>query len=268
MNRKDSIYFNYFHKASDEALTLIFIHGAGMDGSVWREQAEGLKNYAQNSEMNLVTIDLPAHGQSGGEVVGHRIDQKAEAVYESLQIELNGPVVICGHSMGALIALQLAKIDQGADKQIIQALCLCGVAAKMPVHPDLLDLAQNNLSVAAKMIAKGSFGSKLAEDEKAAKISTCQKLVEASASNVLYHDLKACNDFAEIERIAEGLSVPVQLLLGSEDKLTPVKKADSLQNLIEKCSTTMFETSGHMMMQEDTVLFNKSLQEFILRLRA
>ena len=55
---------------------------------------------------------------------------------------------LVGHSMGSLVALEAAVL---APKRI-RRLALLGVAAQMPVHPDLLKAAQEDARLAADLI--------------------------------------------------------------------------------------------------------------------
>ena len=42
--------------------TLLLIHGAGMDGTVWQMQTR----YLSNKGINTLAVDLPGHGSSEG----------------------------------------------------------------------------------------------------------------------------------------------------------------------------------------------------------
>ena len=46
--------------------TILFVHGAGMDHSVWPLQA---RHFAYRG-WNALAVDLPGHGRSGGELLG------------------------------------------------------------------------------------------------------------------------------------------------------------------------------------------------------
>jgi pimeloyl-ACP methyl ester carboxylesterase len=84
--------------------TLVLLHGFLESLDIWDSFSESLSMY-----FNVITIDLPGHGESGslGEV--HSMDVMAEtvnAVLEHLQIK---QCVIAGHSMGGYVAVYFAE---------------------------------------------------------------------------------------------------------------------------------------------------------------
>ena len=48
-----------------DAPTLILIHGAGMDSTVWQMQSR----YMAHRGVRVLAVDLPGHGQSDGDVI-------------------------------------------------------------------------------------------------------------------------------------------------------------------------------------------------------
>lgn len=84
---------------SGEGRPLVLLHGVGLRAEAWAVQIESL---SQN--WSVIAPDLPGHGESpillGQPVLRDYVDQVALAIGE--------PVCIAGHSMGAMIALDLA----------------------------------------------------------------------------------------------------------------------------------------------------------------
>ena len=83
---------------------LIFLHGFMESLEIWNDLTSELEK-----EFSILSIDLPGHGRSGlmGEV--HSMSDMADAVIavaDDIGIE---QFVICGHSMGGYIALDLAS---------------------------------------------------------------------------------------------------------------------------------------------------------------
>ncbi len=103
-----------------------------MDHSVWSLQT---RHFAYRG-WNALALDLPGHGRSGGELPTS-IAALADWLWELIKL-LDAPAVsLVGHSMGALIGLELAA----RHRRRIAGLALLGAAARMPVHPDLLEAA-------------------------------------------------------------------------------------------------------------------------------
>jgi pimeloyl-ACP methyl ester carboxylesterase len=76
---------------------VVFLHGLTFDRRTWRPIIEHM-----DGSITSITIDLPAHGDSGGEPT--RLEDVAEQVHRLLEsLGVERPVVV-GHSMSAGIA--------------------------------------------------------------------------------------------------------------------------------------------------------------------
>lgn len=82
-----------------EGPRLLLVHGVGLRAEAWNAQITGLA-----ADHEVVAPDLPGHGNSA------RLSGTADlgAFSESLALFLDRPAVVIGHSMGAMIALDLA----------------------------------------------------------------------------------------------------------------------------------------------------------------
>ena len=98
------VFLADYGKGCDPArATVLFVHGAGMDHSVWPLQA---RHFAYRG-WNALAVDLPGHGRSGGELLGS-VPAMAEWLGDLIQALRVPSVHLVGHSMGALIGLDLA----------------------------------------------------------------------------------------------------------------------------------------------------------------
>ena len=83
--------------------SVIFIHGAGMDRTVWSMQARFFAHHG----FSIVNLDLPGHGKSEGPAC-KTIEEYSGWLCELISyLELNN-VSLVGHSMGSLIALSVS----------------------------------------------------------------------------------------------------------------------------------------------------------------
>ena len=67
-----------------------------------------------------------------------------------------GPAHVIGHSMGTFIGIEAAA----QRPETVASLVLIGTAAAMPVHPELLDAAANDVR-ASNLMSSWSFGARL-----------------------------------------------------------------------------------------------------------
>src|SRR5262249_19871001 len=123
--------------------TILFLHGAGMDHTVWAMQARTFAHHGRS----VLAIDLPGHGRSDGSLL-RSIGAMAPWVVALRDAAAVQGAALVGHSMGALIALEAAA----AAPARVRSLALVGVAERMPVHPDLQAAAADNRRLAPELV--------------------------------------------------------------------------------------------------------------------
>ena len=84
-------------------LGMTFIHGTGMDHTVWTLAG---RHFARKG-LNIHAVDLPGHGRSEGSVIDS-IEGMADWVISVLDATGQDKTIIVGHSMGSLVAFDLA----------------------------------------------------------------------------------------------------------------------------------------------------------------
>ena len=128
---------------------LVFVHGAGMDRTVWAHQAR----YFANHGWNVVAVDLPGHGRSAGPACTS-VPASAAALRDDLDARGVSEAVVVGHSMGALVALVLAAEAPGRTT----ALGLLGAGLALAVNPRLLAATEAAPERAAEAIVSWAYG--------------------------------------------------------------------------------------------------------------
>lgn len=228
----------------------LLFHGAGHDAEVWKPLAGLLA--AAGAPVYLP--DLPAHGGSGGEPRTSIEDfaHWALRLIDALALE---QVRLIGHSMGSLIALALAALAP----QRCASLALLGSSVPMPVAPFLLEAVQIEPERAFALINKFSFAAPATADADA--LAGHQQLLDdnlvrmrSAGATVLAHDLKACDRWRGGEAAVRGVRVPVVVLSGELDRMTPAAASLELCALFAgngaSCSHQQLVACGHNMMLE------------------
>jgi pimeloyl-ACP methyl ester carboxylesterase len=224
---------------------IVFLHGAGFDRTTWRLQTRWFAHHGRS----VLAIDFPAHGRSDGSPLD---SIAAMADWTAALIDAAGlkSAALVGHSMGALVAIETAA--RFADK--VRALGLCGVAAEMPVHPEMLESAKANTLKVQELMTFWGIGNAL---HKGGMVSPglwlrreSLAVLSANRPGVIHSDLAACNAYKDAIARAAAIECPTVLVLGDGDLMTPAAKAKPLAAAIAGSRTVMVANAGHLMLVE------------------
>jgi pimeloyl-ACP methyl ester carboxylesterase len=228
-----------------ELPSVIFIHGAGMDHTVWTLQTRFFAHHGRN----VLALDLPGHGGSEGPAlasIGAAADWLLRAL-DALKLE---KAALVGHSMGALIALETAARAPSRA----WALALLGIATRMPVHPDLLNAAQSGDHAAIDLITSWGYGRRAhlggAQAPGTWMLGGGTRLLERGADRVLGTDLAACNAYLDAPEAAAKVTCPVLVIAGEIDRMTAPANARELAAKFQGGRVITIAGAGHLMMIE------------------
>ena len=246
-------------KAFDPDLpSIVFIHGAGLDHTAWTL----FNRYYARHEFNSIAVDLPGHNRSGGKPLAS-IEEIARWLIEYLKALEIEKTALVGHSMGSLVALETAyQAGETVDK-----LVLLGTAVPMLVGEPLLNAAKENDHSAVDMIMlySHSYASQTGGNPVAGIniVNSNMRLLERSLKNVLYTDLNACHEYKNGIEAARSIAIPVNLISGEEDKMTPPAMAADLINALVKAEVDILPHCGHMMLSEQPEAVHRSLVKIL-----
>ena len=224
---------------------VVMIHGAGFDHSTWALHTRWFAHHG----FAVLAPDLPGHGRSQGEALTTIADL---ADWTAALIEAAGTKTarLIGHSMGSLIALETAA----RHPRKVTRLDLMGTAGTMTVGPDLLKDAEANQHSAIDMVSIWGLGFRAELGGSLAPglwmHSGAQRVLEATKPGVLFADLNACNTYQNALTAAAQLDIPVTLILGERDMMTPAKAGKTLAAALKNARTVILPGTGHMMMVE------------------
>ncbi len=238
--------------APDASLpTVVFIHGAANDHSVWALQSR----YFAYHGHNVLAVDLPGHGKSTGEALNDigALAQWTKALLEAAAIKR---AAIVGHSMGSLIALEAAARYPASVSRLV----MVGTAVPMPVSDALLETSAANDHAAYEMInvfahsARAQIGGNRLPG--AWMMGNNMRLMERSGSGVLHADFTACNNYGNGLDAARKVRCPVLLILGQRDLMTPPRAARQAAESFGDSRSVILDGAGHSLMSEqpDAVL--------------
>lgn len=240
-----TFYSNGNGSPAKDAPAVVFVHGAGLDHSVWVMPAR----YFARHGYRVCAVDLPAHGRSQGPAL-NRVEAMSDWLCD-LMTALEMPVAaLVGHSLGSLVALDFAA----RYPQKCRALALLGTSTPMTVGPPLLAAAQDNDHEAIDMANTwshshhGLIGS--SENPGTCMAISAQRLLEATRENVYFADFTACNEFSDGEALAAKVSAPALVIIGAQDKMAAPVRAKLVADNLKNCDVVTLSPCGHSMLSE------------------
>jgi pimeloyl-ACP methyl ester carboxylesterase len=236
-------------KPFDPALPcLVFIHGALHDHSVWTLLARWFAHHGYG----VLAVDQPGHRRSAGPPLAS-IEAIADWVLALIDAAGVGRAALIGHSMGSLIALEVAA--QAPSR--VSRLLMLGTAYPMAVSPALLEAARaapqrgmdlvNALSISSTAVKPGVPGPGTWTQGANRQLMA---LVQASpgSANVFEHDFRLCDAYRHGLEAAALRRCPVDLIVGEADQMTPARATAALAAALQARVTTL--PGGHALMQE------------------
>ncbi|MDC3061619.1 alpha/beta hydrolase [Candidatus Pelagibacter sp.] len=232
--------------------TIVFLHGSGLSHIIWSLTEQ----FFANKEFNVLSIDLPGHGNSDGPCLNsiEKIADWLEKVFNKLNLS---SIILIGHSQGCLEILEYAS----KYKDRLNKLVFVGGSNKMSVHPDLLKLAQNGDSDAVKLMMKWGYeGSK-----KFIGGNPVEKIIQSprDISEILAVDLNACNNYSNGTDAAKSINFQSLLIFGELDKMVNLEKGKKFSDLIKNSTTHVIKGCGHMIMIEKAFEMREKILEFL-----
>ena len=228
-----------------EGRGLLLLHGAGGNGLGWFMQKQAL-----GSRTFCCAPDLPGHGRSTGKPPA-TIDEYVPYVLglmDHLKIE---KASLVGHSMGGAVAQTLA-LDH-PDR--VEKLVLIGTGACLPVSDRLFDVLEGDEEEALRFLIDLVF-TQTAPQEFVRNVM--DQMDFASAPD----DFAACRTFDVSGRLA-SLSIPVAVLVGEQDRMTPVEVGRTLAESIPGAALHVIEGAAHLPMLERAGAVNAIILEFL-----
>ena len=229
---------------------LVFIHGSGDSGRVWRLQIEHF------GTERAFALDLPGHGQRPDTLPAEvTIQEYAQAAYNIVtqELHLQKPIIV-GHSLGGAIALTMA-LEYGNE---LGGIVLIGTGARLRILPTLLADAKSMPEQARSRLSHMAVATTTTP-------AVSQAVVQEQAipgPNILYRDLAACDVFDIMQRLYE-ISIPTLIVCGTEDQLTPVKYSTYLHQHISGSTLRIIPNAGHYVMREQPQAVNAAIDEWM-----
>jgi 3-oxoadipate enol-lactonase len=239
---------------------VLFLHGFPFDRSMWRGQVERL-----SADFRVIAPDLRGHGGTTATREPSTMEEMAEDVVALLD-ELNVPrAVVCGLSMGGYVALALYR----AHPSRVRALVLADTRAKADAEEARRAreenaqraLAEGTGPIVDSMLPKLLAGrTREGEPGVVARVREMMSAITPEGAAAALRGMALRRDQTDI---LPSIDVPVLVLVGSEDAVTPPSEAEAMHALIKGSRLRVVEGAGHVSNVERPEEFDLALAEFL-----
>ena len=238
--------------------TALFVHGAANDHSVWALQSR----YFAHHGWNVLALDLPGHGRSGGEALA-AVEAIADWIASVVDACGARAASLVGHSLGSLAVLEATA--RHPDR--VERVALLGPAYPMPVSDVLQDAAKANEHLAFELINSWSWspGKQFGGNTLPGVWLTGNgmRLMERTRPGVLYADLMACHNYRRGLDAAAAVRCPALVIAGTRDLMVPARDAQALIATLPAARAVMLQDCGHSMMAEQPDAVLDALKGFL-----
>lgn len=246
--------YNIHYYAEGTGETIVFLHSLGACLELWKEQFEEFKK-----EFRVVALDFKGHGQSD-EKIPFTIEDAAEDTIQVMDALRADRVHLVGISMGGHVAMEMHKRIPGR----IRTMLLADTWAYMP--PEVREERTRIRIGRLHEIGMESFAAELAKNSLASgataeQVQRLQQLIRCSKETYgsAWHAVHVVDYRGELP----GIRVPVCVLVGDEDKSTPLSYAEQIASLIPHAEWEIVPNGGHLSHLTNSMFFNEKIRETI-----
>ena len=254
-------------KGPTDGVPVVLFHGSVAWSEFWRRSIDALAA----AGFRVIALDLPPFGFSDRPGSYTRRDQAAR-VNDVLDQLKAGPAIIVGHSFGAGAATELVMRYPDRARALVLVDAALGLTSP-PSEPPLLVRPQGirevlvSLTITNPLATRVLLQSLIEKKERALpeyieilQRPTSLRNSTADIAGWLYY-------FAGDDRTADSadrgayprLKIPVAILWGDKDSITPLDQAHDLQKLLPQAALTVLPGLGHIPQIEDPEAFNSAL---------
>lgn len=283
-----------FGRKAPAPVTVVFSHGYCLGQDSWHFQRAALRGIVRT-----VHWDQRSHGRSGrgraqdraggGVPVGiDQLGRDLKAVIDAAAPE--GPLVLVGHSMGGMTVMALAEQYPELIRDRVAAVALVGtssgrldeVSFGLPVagmkavrrvlpgvlralgsQPELVERGRRaTADLFAGLIKRYSFGSR---DVDPAVARFAERLIESTPIDVVAEFYPAFAEHDKSAALALFRDVPVLVLAGDKDLVTPSSHSEAIADLLPDAELVIVPDAGHLVMLEHPETVTDRLADLLVR---
>ncbi|MFG3060119.1 alpha/beta fold hydrolase [Streptomyces sp. NPDC048231] len=280
-----------FGRKAPAPVTVVFSHGYCLNQDSWHFQRAALRGVVRTVHWDQRSHGRSARGMAQAEGTPVTIDQLGrdlKAVIDAAAPE--GPLVLVGHSMGGMTVMALADqypelirdrvvgvalvgTSSGRLGEVNFGLPVAGVNAVRRILPGVLkalgqqaELVERGRRATADLFAgiikRYSFASR---DVDPAVARFAERMIEGTPIDVVAEFYPAFTDHDKTKALARFAELPVLVLAGIQDLVTPSEHSEAIAGLLPDAELVLVPDAGHLVMLEHPEVVTDRLADLLMR---
>lgn len=238
---------------------LIFVHAFPLSSKMWKHQTDFFKN-----NFRVITYDVRGLGKSKEKNNQFTMEEYSNDLISIIKHFDFERVFVCGVSMGGYIILRsyIKKPD------LFKGLILADTRAEKDDDNGIIN--RSNVIISIKKGKRDDFVSgflpKLINKKSYVNRELrnfIESIIEDNTDEGICGAQLALATRTNTEDHLKSFNIPVLILVGEDDELTPISCAETMRELIPKSEMKVIAGSGHLSNLENPELFNKCVSEFL-----
>lgn len=230
--------------------TVLLIHGVGLRAEAWNAQID-----AMSERFRVVAVDMPGHGQSPLLAPDSGLSEYTDAIADGL----NAPALVVGHSMGAMIVLDMAIAHPHLVRGVV---ALNAIFQRDHAAAEAVQARANSLD-GATVADPGGTLTRWFGDASSPERDACKSWLSGvdPAGYRLAYSVFAHNNGPNPTALA-ALSCPPLFLTGREDPNSTPAMSQAMADLAPKGRAQIVEGAAHMLPMTHVSQVNAALLDF------
>jgi pimeloyl-ACP methyl ester carboxylesterase len=273
--------------SDDAPVTLVLAHGWTLSQAAWDDVVDLLAERIARGGLRLVRYDQRGHGRSTWGEADISIDQLGHDLADVIdQLAPTGRVVLGGHSMGGMTIMALAAARPELFGDRVRGVALVSTSAgdltsdprsaagrMAKLKPGMLNVLLGGAAVLERLrglvppehprhqkMVRGLLYGADATDE---MVVAGAQIMHASTVRSFIAFMPALDDHDKREELTALTRVPVEILVGDSDQLTPKRHSRQLADALPDAALHVAERTGHMLPQERPRLVTDAIERLL-----
>ncbi|MCS5480706.1 alpha/beta hydrolase [Corynebacterium sp. YIM 101645] len=281
----DGIPVRWYEYGPESAeITVLFLHGFTIPAESYYRQVEHLRT--NSPEVKLLLLDIRGHGQTGP--VRPDLCTIDGATDDALAVltarNITGKLIIVGHSLGGLMAMNLVRRCPDELRACIAGLVVVGTSIEAFADQGLPQLLASPVADQVYNAIESAPDQATQFREQAAGIlapalavaifhrPTDYELVQFHAAMIHETPLETFvgyfDDLQVHDELAAGphlQGIPGYVIVGDKDDITPLSQAEKIIEVWPDAWLQIAKEAGHMIPLEAPGILNAAIDRLILR---